>query len=478
MSFPYDDTIGLKHVCFKCIGDEFLSEEMSRIGKMKKCAYCKTSRKGYPISHVAHRVHEAFELFYKRTADEMDRFEEVLHNDSESTFNWERHGDPVEYVIAEALMSENDVAYDIQQYLEDEHADREAAEMQMESGYQSGSYYQRIDYNDDSWQKEWDDFVASLKTESRYFNQAGARHLADVFSGLEEMVAFDKRPIVTTIGPGTAIPTLFRARIFQSNEKLREALVRPEMQLGSPPSLLANDGRMNARGISVFYGAVDEETALAEVRPPVGSQVAVASFTLLRNLKVLDLTALLDVALKGSIFDAVYPRELSRFIFLSNLAERVTQPVMPDDELFEYLPTQAIADFLATDPRFKFDGIIFKSAQVEGNRPNVVLFNKASRVEEIKVPEGAETEVEFSEYDGENEYISFRVTEVLPEDEEPAEPEEDLYDFLNPGYDSRPFTLKIDLESVTIHIVKAVKISTEPHKVFRFSFMRGPLLDE
>lgn len=40
---------------------------------------------------------------------------------------------------------------------------------------------------------------------------------------------------------------------------------------------------MNARGVSVFYGANDPTAAIAEVRPPVGSQVAVAQFEIIRR---------------------------------------------------------------------------------------------------------------------------------------------------------------------------------------------------
>ena len=39
---------------------------------------------------------------------------------------------------------------------------------------------------------------------------------------------------------------------------------------------------MNAQGIAVFYGAGDVETALAEVRPPVGSRVVTAEFEIIR----------------------------------------------------------------------------------------------------------------------------------------------------------------------------------------------------
>ena len=78
-----------------------------------------------------------------------------------------------------------------------------------------------------------------------------------------------------------------------------------------------------------------------------------------------------------------------------SLGRRMTKPVMPDDESFEYLATQAIANFLATENEPSLDGIIFQSAQSEEGR-NVVLFHKAARVElmqfapgtELKVPNG------------------------------------------------------------------------------------------
>ncbi len=49
---------------------------------------------------------------------------------------------------------------------------------------------------------------------------------------------------------------------------------------------------MNAPGISVFYGALDEATCIAEARAPVGSHVVVAKFHLLRPVRLLDFDAL------------------------------------------------------------------------------------------------------------------------------------------------------------------------------------------
>ncbi|MCB2401972.1 RES family NAD+ phosphorylase [Rhizobium ruizarguesonis] len=53
-----------------------------------------------------------------------------------------------------------------------------------------------------------------------------------------------------------------------------------------------------------------------------------------------------------------------------------SRPVMPDDQEFDYLPTQAVADFLATETVTPLDGIIFPSVQVAGGKQNVVLFTR------------------------------------------------------------------------------------------------------
>jgi RES domain len=65
---------------------------------------------------------------------------------------------------------------------------------------------------------------------------------------------------------------------------------------------------MNAQGIAVFYGATDPLVALADVRPPVGSTVAVGRFELIRPVRLLDVEAFL---IKVS---AMTPSPTQRFI--------------------------------------------------------------------------------------------------------------------------------------------------------------------
>jgi len=235
---------------------------------------------------------------------------------------------------------------------------------------------------------------------------------------------------------------------------------------------------MNARGISVFYGANDPDLAIAEVRPPVGSQVAVGRFDIVRTLRLLDLTALSTVKEEGSIFDPGWAGRLERATFLRSLSERITKPVMPDDEAFEYLPTQAIADFLAAENEPVLDGIVFPSAQSQGDGLNVVLFHKAARVEALEIPEGTEIEARTGQWGEDGWEVDYSVSEQVPPKKPPEEKaRKDQWSGLAelaggpshaPDADIRDTTLRIDLKSVRVHVVRRVQFQYDSHDVRRY----------
>jgi hypothetical protein len=151
---------------------------------------------------------------------------------------------------------------------------------------------------------------------------------------------------------------------------------------------------------------------------------------------------------------------------------------MPNDEALEYLPTQAIADFLATEVTLKVDGIIFPSVQF-GAGLNVVLFHKAARVANMEIPAGAKISVQIgtsTEDDGEPDYS---VVEQIPrmKQDAPAEQERlaDLFALTiemdavgSPASDFRPATLEVEVSSVQVHRVKKVSFETDVHKVQRY----------
>jgi RES domain len=361
MHMPSEDADDLlqRYACFKCIGEEFLSKEIRKQGKSSKCAYCGKTRRSYTLEELSDLTEGAFEQHYYRTSNEPDAIQWMMIKDKESSYDWEREGDQTVDAIANALLVENEIASDIQKILQDKHWDFDSAAMGEECEFDSDAYYAEKSVGVGEWEEEWSGFERTLKTEARFFSRSAVTLLESVFAGIEDMQTYDGRPAIVEAGPGTALAVVYRARVFQSDVLLKEALRHPERHLGPPPSSQAAAGRMNARGISVFYGAEDPAVARAEVRPPVGSKVVVARFEITRPLRLLDLTALPEVMTRGSIFDSAWTPRLQRAGFLRILSDRMIQPVMPDDEQSEYLPTQAIADYLATERDPSMDGKIF-----------------------------------------------------------------------------------------------------------------------
>lgn len=474
------DKLKAKRLCHQCVGEKYLGDEVQREGRRGQCFYCGRSARSYTIEKIAERVETAFEQHFRRTSDQPTSWQQSLLSDRESDYEWERDGEPVVWAIANAAEIPERAAQAIQAILDDKYGDFDAAAMGEETEFCSESYYEERGPSDHMWQKEWSDFGRSLKTEARFFSRSAAAHLASIFSGIDKISTTDGRPLVIDAGPQTALTAVFRARVFQSDEKLVEALCRPDRHLGSPPAVLAVAGRMNARGISVFYGANDPGVAIAEVRPPIGSQVAVARFDIVRPLRLLDLTALSAVTEHGSVFDPGWTARLERATFLRSLSQRITKPVMPDDEAFEYLPTQAIADFLATENEPVLDGIVFPSAQAAGDGLNVVLFHKAAHVEAMEIPEGTEIEASTGHTSEDGWEVDYWVSERVPPKKPPKDDENQWPDpaaFVSGAWhardaDLRDATLRIDLESTKVHVVRSVQFQCGAHDVRRHRWER------
>lgn len=471
-----------KWLCHQCVGDPYLSAEIKRGGKRHRCAYCERVGKSYSIGTMAKRIKSVFAEHYSRTSDQPDSWGEMMLSDRESDRTWERHGDPAVDAIENAANIPMDAAEDIQAILESEFSDFEADKIGEETEFSSDACYEKKGASDRAWQADWRAFEQSLKTEARFFSRSASAHLGSVFSGIEKMFAFDGRPLVVSAGPGSALTSCFRARVFQSDDTLTTALCRPDHHLGPPPANNANAGRMNARGISVFYGATEPAAALAEVRPPVGSQVAVARFTIIRPLRLLDLTAVNAAHVTGSVFDPGLARRTERAAFLRSLGRRITRPIMPDDEVLEYLPTQAIADYLASEMEPPIDGILFESVQVAGEASNIVLFHKAARVEAITLRPGTDVSASTSQMTDEGPETDYAVIEkVLPDGAQ--EPQKGSSELTIPVFGSRRFravgaderfdTLRIELDSITVHVIRRVTIIADEHPVRRHRWVKG-----
>lgn len=476
MKTPADiDEIGARDICADCVRESFLDNYIQTHGVLNSCHYCQGSANCITMAELSDRVDVAFEQHFYRTSEDPDAYQSMMLADKESTYDWERDGLPVTEAIMEAAHIAEAAADDIVEILSDRHYDHEDAKMSLESPFDVDSHYEEKGPDGARWHQEWRDFEASMKTEARYFSRTASSVLQSVFAGIDRMRSCDGRPLVIDAGPNTELADLYRARTFQADEPLLEALKRPDLQLGPPPSNYAAAGRMNARGISVFYGANDPLVALAEVRPPVGSRVAVVRFNITRPIRLLDLTALGAVTNKGSLFDPDFADLVERSTFLQSLSRRITIPVMPDDEAFEYLPTQAIADFLATENETPIDGIVYPSVQAVAGKLNVVLFHKAARVQQLELPPGTEIGGWLG-HNGEDGWeIEYSVSEQVPPQasQKVSLPAEfgnffgDLHEASTDDNSGRDITLRVDPESLWVHSVHAVSFSTSDDAVSR-----------
>lgn len=469
-----------KMICSSCVREEYLSKEISMHGDHNKCSYCGESGPTYSVGDLAECIETAFEQHYNRTDDQPDAYQQMLWNDRESDYHWERDGEPVVYAIMDAACIPETAAKDIQIILKDEHEDFESAVTGVETEYSDESYYEEKHIGAGDWHQQWDYFERSLKTETRFFSREASDYLSKIFNGIDKLRTRNNRPLIIDAGPGTEFSEVYRSRVFQSDEKLKSAMCRPDIQLGSPPAKSASAGRMNAQGISVFYGANDPGVAIAEIRAPVGSQVAVACFEIIRNLRLLDLRALGNVTVGGSVFDVEWAGQLERSSFLRSLSHLITRPVLPDDEPFEYLATQAIADFLATNASVAIDGIIYPSVQSAGDAVNVILFHKAARVEFMDIPVGTEIEAGTGQFGEEGWEDDYTVIEEVPKAVESNEatlsqstpsagrvtPVSHIAESSFPDF--REFSLRVVPDSVRVHQVLRVDIKTEDFPVRRY----------
>ncbi|MFS7198685.1 RES domain-containing protein [Rahnella inusitata] len=358
-----------KVICHQCIEEEYVKNHIKEKGNAEtKCSYCNKFRKNVALRDIAEMMHSVFENHYERY---MYNYDYGISTGSTS-----------QEIIAEELGVDEEVADDINLILCDENNEYDNEIYNDDYEYRKREHTSGgLDY---SWQKVKD----SLKKEARFFNTSVMDFLDSLFSDIDKYITEEKTSPITLL-PSTSL--LYRARTFENYGDVESALQHPERNFGPPPSELARSGRMNASGISVFYGATSAHIAIAEVRPPVGSYVVVAPFSLLRPLRIFNVSALNSLkTTTGSIFDSKTHIAQERTAFLKTFSRKLTLPVFGKNQDNEYLTTQVIAEYLSVSTQYNLDGISFKSTQVEEGKTtgdddyNVVLFNKSSSVEYAK----------------------------------------------------------------------------------------------
>ena len=133
----------------------------------------------------------------------------------------------------------------------------------------------------------------------------------------------------------------------------------PERMKPIPNS--GREGRVNPKGIPCLYLATDKETAMAEVRPWMGSYVSAGQFMTLKDRTLVNCSV-------GRDYEPDIPKREKTVWDEIDLA--FSEPINPDDSSANYVPTQILAEAFRSKG---YDGIAYKSALGKGL--NIALFD-------------------------------------------------------------------------------------------------------
>lgn len=237
--------------------------------------------------------------------------------------------------------------------------------------------YEYFDHEGDVRLEHWDYFKDVIKTKSRYFFSSTPRFKTDIY----DLNAYDilkhidrlvrKFKLVSVLPKGS---NLYRCRQHGRKDKLTTAV-----DFCSPPEKFAVfPNRMSPAGVSMFYGAFDEKTALLETIDSLDKKnplYTYGRFETKSDLNILDLSKCPPIPnqLEQRLWDRYY-----LIGFLNAFISDLTHPIQKDGKVhIDYVPTQVVTEYFRytfSTRYFKgLDGIIYPSSK-RGGKNACVLF--------------------------------------------------------------------------------------------------------
>nr|WP_249182579.1 RES family NAD+ phosphorylase [Burkholderia ambifaria] len=236
-------------------------------------------------------------------------------------------------------------------------------------------------------EQRWIEQTHMLKHSRRYFNNEVQKFFSTLFDvALSAKNRSLFKPSNAAVRHVSAGREIIRARRLDGADiaGLRKSILKdPKTQLGPPPLTVAKHNRMNPAGVPLFYGAENIQTAIAEVRPSIGDEVALCKFRTIRDLRLFDFTRF-DQPLERQITShwlGNYEEREEALVMLKYLHRLIAQPARSEET--DYVMTQAMAEFLHYEVDGGFDGIIFGSVQNEGGKNYAIFEDSANDMGEF-----------------------------------------------------------------------------------------------
>jgi hypothetical protein len=158
------------------------------------------------------------------------------------------------------------------------------------------------------------------------------------------------------------------------------------------------------------------------------------------------------------------------------LVAELTKPVMPEEENFEYLPTQIVAEYLAEKIKPNIDGIIFSSSQTQNDERNIILFHNSCAVEPFIIPEGTTISVDYGWCTEEDHDDSITVLEEYTKNTSNQNVYEPIFraEYPEDYNNNREPTLRLDVnKDISVRVIKRAVYESSKRYVSRHRFEKS-----
>jgi hypothetical protein len=355
-----------KYICQECVFDDGLKAYFSErcLSSGASCSYCEGNAKSIPVTELQSHIRSFFRYVPIETVSSRIDGEWIApEKDAEDCLEELLRGHVCEAVFDELSNNLLDYVY-------------------CEPDWSSLPLT-------DQWKGQWKDFSKHVQYDGTNFlftnevihreRDHDERHPLDFYNAIAAVLL--RADALSILPSGTNI---IRVREGHVDKTFPE--------LTSPPAEFAGANRFSPKGVSMFYGATNFQTACREIKVPEGTLITKGEFKTIQDLALIDFTA---AKFPRGKFDPDWLGNYHIAEFLKGFLADIRKDVKGQPDSQEYLPTQALCDFFATrgaeellgldllpapvmqtiKQNRKIDGIRFHSAKVtEGNADCFVLF--------------------------------------------------------------------------------------------------------
>lgn len=239
----------------------------------------------------------------------------------------------------------------------------------------------------------WKYFKQLVKNRSRYFfglvkDLNSEHYLINSNDMLKEIGDSIKKFNLINVLPAGIV--LYRCRQHKEGDL---TVTTPKGMTSPPDENAVNANRMSPAGISMFYGAFQVETSLAETLDYENNDLefcTTAGFITNTELTIIDLSALPDLP---SPFDQKKLKDYYRISFMRDFVKDLMSPIKRDGRVhIDYVPTQVVTEYF----RFPFSdklkgnkrihGIVYPSSK-NGKKACVLFFDNTESLEVFEMDE-------------------------------------------------------------------------------------------